>query len=171
VAGKTETCLLSEDQLEDYQELFDNHRRLKELVHELEERLGHGGEGPPLATLNEGVDAWRFSRGWRRLGHLGRLVTAKGEDLEPAARGGETPRQLPALERAGEIDGTRLAFEQGQVVHRIEARVLGAPVPGMPGDHLGPTDDGHLFDPADHAHLVMGVGGRHRVVVAVETDQ
>jgi hypothetical protein len=36
LAGKTVTRLLSEDQLEDYQVLFDNHRRLKELVHELE---------------------------------------------------------------------------------------------------------------------------------------
>jgi hypothetical protein len=37
VAGKTVTRLLSEDQLEDYQRLFDDHRRLKALVHELEE--------------------------------------------------------------------------------------------------------------------------------------
>lgn len=37
VANKTVTRLLSEDQLADYQALFDNHRRLKELVHELEE--------------------------------------------------------------------------------------------------------------------------------------
>jgi hypothetical protein len=37
LAGKTVTRLLSEDQLDDYQALFDNHRRLKELVHELEE--------------------------------------------------------------------------------------------------------------------------------------
>lgn len=36
VAGKTVTRLLSEDQMADYQELFDNHRRLKELVHEME---------------------------------------------------------------------------------------------------------------------------------------
>jgi hypothetical protein len=36
VAGKTLTRLLSEHQLDDYQDLFDNHRRLKELVHELE---------------------------------------------------------------------------------------------------------------------------------------
>ncbi len=36
VAGKTVTRLLSEEQLEDYRQLFDNHRRLKELVHELE---------------------------------------------------------------------------------------------------------------------------------------
>jgi Family of unknown function (DUF6788) len=37
VAGKTVTRLLSQDQLDDYQALFDNHRRLKELVHEIEE--------------------------------------------------------------------------------------------------------------------------------------
>jgi hypothetical protein len=36
VAGKTVTRILSEEQLGDYQELFDNHRRLKALVHELE---------------------------------------------------------------------------------------------------------------------------------------
>ena len=36
LAGKTVTRLLSEEQLEDYQVYFDNHRRLKELVHELE---------------------------------------------------------------------------------------------------------------------------------------
>ena len=37
VAGKTVTRLLSEDQLDDYEKLFNNHRRLKRLVHELEE--------------------------------------------------------------------------------------------------------------------------------------
>jgi hypothetical protein len=37
VAGKTVTRLLSDDQLADYQALFDNHRRLKQLLHELEE--------------------------------------------------------------------------------------------------------------------------------------
>ena len=37
VAGKTATRLLSPEQLEAYQPLLDNHRRLKALVHELEE--------------------------------------------------------------------------------------------------------------------------------------
>ncbi len=37
VAGKTVTRLLDEGQMADYQVLFDNHRRLKELVHDLEE--------------------------------------------------------------------------------------------------------------------------------------
>lgn len=37
IAGKTATRLLSEAQLSAYQPLFDNHRRLKALVRELEE--------------------------------------------------------------------------------------------------------------------------------------
>jgi len=37
VAGKTATRLLSGDQLDDYRPLFDNHRRLKALVRELED--------------------------------------------------------------------------------------------------------------------------------------
>lgn len=36
IAGKTVTRLLSEDQLEEYQAYFDGHKRLKELVHQLE---------------------------------------------------------------------------------------------------------------------------------------
>jgi len=36
VGGKTVTRLLSRDQLDDYQSLFDNHRRLKTIVAELE---------------------------------------------------------------------------------------------------------------------------------------
>jgi hypothetical protein len=37
VAGKTVTHLLTESQLDDYESLFDNHRRLKHLLKELEE--------------------------------------------------------------------------------------------------------------------------------------
>lgn len=37
IAGKTATRLLSEEQLAAYQPLFDNHRRLKALVRQLEE--------------------------------------------------------------------------------------------------------------------------------------
>lgn len=37
VAHKTVTRLLSEEQLADYQPFFDNHRRLKALVREIEE--------------------------------------------------------------------------------------------------------------------------------------
>lgn len=47
VAGKTVTRLLSEDQMADYQVLFDNHRRLKELVHDLEELSLALVEGDP----------------------------------------------------------------------------------------------------------------------------
>ncbi len=37
MAGKTVTKLLTDEQLDDYQELFDNHRRLRDLVQQLEE--------------------------------------------------------------------------------------------------------------------------------------
>jgi len=37
VAGKTVTRLLDDDQMDEYGSFFDNHRRLKELVRELEE--------------------------------------------------------------------------------------------------------------------------------------
>jgi hypothetical protein len=37
VAGKTITRLLRDDQMADYQALFDNRRRLNQLLHELEE--------------------------------------------------------------------------------------------------------------------------------------
>ncbi|MHB8463703.1 MAG: DUF6788 family protein [Acidimicrobiales bacterium] len=37
IAGKTATRLLTEDQLASYQTLFENHRRLKDLVRQLEE--------------------------------------------------------------------------------------------------------------------------------------
>jgi hypothetical protein len=37
VSGKTVTKLLTDEQLDDYQQLFDNHRKLKGLVHELEQ--------------------------------------------------------------------------------------------------------------------------------------
>lgn len=47
LSGKTLTRLLSEDQLDDYQVFFDNHRRLKELLHELEELSLSIVEGDP----------------------------------------------------------------------------------------------------------------------------
>ena len=37
IDGKTRTRLLTDDQLADYQPWFDNHRRLRELIAELEE--------------------------------------------------------------------------------------------------------------------------------------
>ena len=37
LAGKTVTRLLSQEQLDDYQPYFDNHRRLKDLVHQIEQ--------------------------------------------------------------------------------------------------------------------------------------
>ena len=84
---------------------------------------------------------------------------------------GEASGQLPVLERSGEVDGPGLSLQQGQVVQRVEGRVLFAPVPRVPGDDVGPARDGDVLDAADHGHLVMGIGRRHRVVVAVEAHE
>ena len=84
---------------------------------------------------------------------------------------GEAIGQAPVLEGPGEVDGTGLSLQEGQVVDRIEGGALFAPVPAVAGDHVGPAADRHLFDPADDADFVVGIGGRHRVVVAVETHE
>lgn len=52
VAGKTRTRLLSDDQAVDYQSYFDNDRRLRALVHELEELTTALVEGDPRFTKN-----------------------------------------------------------------------------------------------------------------------
>ena len=50
--GKTATRILSDDQLADYRPWFDNHRRLRELVAELEElSLDIARSRPPLEPL------------------------------------------------------------------------------------------------------------------------
>ncbi len=91
--------------------------------------------------------------------------------LEASAEHGEAARQLPVLERSGEVDGTGLALQEGQVVDGSKVVLLFAPVTGVAGDDVGAAGDGHVFDPAEDGHLVMGIGGRHRVVVAVETHE
>ena len=54
---------------------------------------------------------------------------------------------------------------------RVEGDLLFAPVARVGGHHLGADQQVHLFDPADGGHLVVGVVGRHRVVVAVEAHE
>ena len=50
--GKTATRILTDDQLADYQPWFDNHRRLRELITELEAlSLAIADSRPPLEPL------------------------------------------------------------------------------------------------------------------------
>jgi hypothetical protein len=56
--GKTATRILTDDQLADYQPWFDNHRRLRELIAELEElSLAIAEADPPLEPLARLPDA------------------------------------------------------------------------------------------------------------------
>jgi hypothetical protein len=56
-------------------------------------------------------------------------------------------------------------------VDGVKGGALLAPVARVAGDHLCPAGDGHLFDPTDDAHLMVGKRSRHRIVVAVETHE
>jgi hypothetical protein len=64
--GKTSTRILTDDQLADYGPWFDNHRRLRELVAELEElSLDIAEANPPLEPLAR-PDAGRSRRAKKR---------------------------------------------------------------------------------------------------------
>src|SRR3954469_21071630 len=47
--------------------------------------------------------------------------------------------QIPALQGSGLVEGSDLAFEQSEVVQRVEDEVLAGIRARMPGDDLGPT--------------------------------
>ena len=91
--------------------------------------------------------------------------------LLAATQHDQTVGQLPVLQRLGVVQRSGLAFQEGQIVDRIELGVLLAPVTRMPGYEPIPDHQANLFDPADHRHVVMRVLGRNRVIVALKTHQ
>src|SRR5713226_3777507 len=57
--GKTATRILTDDQIADYQPWFDNHRRLRELITELEAlSLGIAEADPPAGTASQPRQMW-----------------------------------------------------------------------------------------------------------------
>jgi hypothetical protein len=62
-----------------------------------------------------------------------------------------------------------LRSKKGQVVDGVKV-VCSLPT-AMAGDHVGAADNRHLFDPADDAHLVVGMRSRDRVIIAVESHE
>jgi hypothetical protein len=91
--------------------------------------------------------------------------------LEQATQRGELFGQRPADQRRRLVEGADLAFEQRQVVQRIEDKVLPRVGARMPGDDVGAAGDHHVVDVAADQHLAMSVGGRHRVVGAAIAHQ
>jgi hypothetical protein len=91
--------------------------------------------------------------------------------LEAPAQHREALGEVPALERAGDVEGTGLSFQEGQVVAGIEADLFFRPAPRMGGHDVCADEQAHLFDPTEGGDVVMGEGSRHRVVVAVESHE
>lgn len=91
--------------------------------------------------------------------------------LQSAAQNGEALRQLPLFQGPGHVEGARLAFQQGQIVHRIEDHLVLAPMPWMGGDHLIGNENPNLFDAAHGGDMMMGAGRGNGVIVAMKANQ
>ena len=128
----------------------------------------------PMASASSTAPVSSCERGpLHQAQHLDELPGAGVPEvgLEAPAQHGEAARQLPALEGPGEVQGAGLSLQEGQVVARVEGDLLFAPVARVGGHHLGADQQADLFDPAHDGHLVVGEGGGHRVVVAVEAHE
>ncbi len=98
--------------------------------------------------------------------HVLALARLAHPGLEQPAQRGERLRQFPALERRRLIEGSDLPLQERQEVQRVEDHVGLLVGPPMPRDDVGPGADHDLADIAADLDLVMGIGDRHRVVVA-----
>src|SRR6266550_5531763 len=94
------------------------------------------------------------------------LAAFRHAGLDQATQHGEFLGQVPADQRGCLVESADLAFEQSQVMQRVEDEVLALVGARMTGDHLGPAADHHLVDVAADQNLAVPVGGWHRVVGA-----
>src|SRR5258708_24977168 len=67
--------------------------------------------------------------------------------------------QVPPDQWRRLVESGDLAFEQSQVMQRVEDEVLALVGAQMAGDHLGSTRDHHLVDIAADHHLTVAIGG------------
>src|SRR5436305_14207166 len=74
--------------------------------------------------------------------------------------------QGPADQWRRLVESADLAFEQSQVMQRVEDKALAFIGARMTGDHRGSTGDHHLMDIAADYHFPVAIGGRYRVVGA-----
>lgn len=73
--------------------------------------------------------------------------------------------QVPALQRGGLVEGSRLGLDQRQIMKWIRHEHGLAITARVAGDLLAAAQDDDLIDEALHHHVLEAVAGRNRVVV------
>src|SRR5690349_4291784 len=91
--------------------------------------------------------------------------------FDQAPQRGEFRGQVPADQWCRLVESADLAFEQSQVMQRVEDKALAFIGARMTGDHRDSTADHHLMDIAADHHFPVAIGGRYRVVGAAITHQ
>src|SRR6266567_660229 len=91
--------------------------------------------------------------------------------FDQAPQRGEFLGQVPADRWRRLVESADLAFEQSQVMQRVEDKALALIGTRMTGDHRGSTGDHHLMDIAADHHFPVAIGGRYRVVGAAIAHQ
>jgi transposase len=91
--------------------------------------------------------------------------------LEQPAQGCELLGELPSDQWRSLVERADLAFQQGQVMQRVEHEVLVRVGTRVPGDLLAGAGDHHFVDITADQDLAMSVCGRHRIVVAAIAHQ
>src|SRR5438270_4007563 len=105
--------------------------------------------------------------------HLDELAFAAGGHacFDQATQRREFLGQGPADQWCRLVESADLAFEQSQVMQRVEDKALAFIGARMTGDHRGSTGDHHLMDIAADYHFPVAIGGWYRVVGAAIAHQ
>src|SRR5438105_483637 len=105
--------------------------------------------------------------------HLDELAFAAGGHacFDQATQRREFLGQGPADQWCRLVESADLAFEQSQVMQRVEDKALAFIGARMTGDHRGSTGDHHLMDIAADYDFPVAIGGRYRVVGAAIAHQ
>ena len=69
------------------------------------------------------------------------------------------------------VEATGLAFQERQVVNRLEKRLLSIPAPRVPGQETVLVDEPDLIDGRHDDDLPMGIANGDRVVIGLKTHE
>ena len=105
--------------------------------------------------------------------NLHRLATADLQHprLHQAAQRIELLGQAPFRERCGLIQSIDLAFDQRELVDRVEHHVLARVAPRMARDHVPAAANHHVVGIDPQPDILMAIGHGDRVIVGVVADQ